>query len=94
MKLKHDKLIMDGTEGLDIKNAVRVVRICYEISPSFFGDERPASHELSHCSWIGAAKPVAWLHFKPPIIVKLQKLSPSRTKPSSGNTSNQAHVYI
>ena len=50
-------------------------QIYYEILPSFFGDERPASHELSRCSWIGAAEPVAWLRSKPPIMSKLQKLS-------------------
>ena len=81
-----DKLIMDGAEGWDVKNAVCIVRIYYEISTSFFGDERSASHELSRCSWFGAAKPVAWLRSKPPIMAELQKLSPSRAKPSSGNT--------
>ena len=69
---------MDGAEGWDAKNTVHIVRIYYEILPSFFGDEWPASHELSHCSWIGAAKPVAWLCSKPPIMAKLQKLSPSQ----------------
>jgi hypothetical protein len=73
--LKHDKLIVDGAKTWDVKNAVHVARIYYETLPSFFGDERPASHELSRCSWLGAAKPVAWLRSKPPIMAKLQKLS-------------------
>ena len=41
---------MDGAETWEVKNTVRVVRIYYEILPSFFGDEQPASHELSRCS--------------------------------------------
>lgn len=39
MKLKCDKLIVDGAEGWDIKNAEHVVRIYYKRSPSFFGGE-------------------------------------------------------
>ena len=72
MKLEHNKLIMDGAGGWDIKKAASVVRIYHEIPPSFFGSEQPAHHELSCCSWIGAAKPVAWLHFKPPITMFVQ----------------------
>ena len=64
-----------------------VVRIYYEISPSFFGGELPASHELSSCSWIEAAKPIAWLHFKLPIMAKLQKLSLSQAELSSSNAN-------
>ena len=60
---------------LDRQKCSACSQIYYEIRPSFFGDERPASHELSRCSWIGAAKPVAWLRSKPPIMSKLQKLS-------------------
>ena len=64
-----------------------VFRIYCEISPSFFGNKQPTSHELSHCFWIGAAKPMAWLCSKPPIMAKLQKLSLSWAKLSSSNTT-------
>jgi hypothetical protein len=92
--LKHNKLIVDGAKTWDVKNAVHVARIYYETLPSFFGDERPASHELSRCSWLGAAKPVAWLRSKPPIMAKLQKLSRAKLSQAPATLSYSSGLQL
>jgi hypothetical protein len=43
--------------------------------------------ELSRCAWIGAVEPTPWLRLERPMKAEPGKLSQSRAKPSSGNTT-------